>query len=49
MQKWRVSYMTDEDDSCNVWVYADSKEEAESNVQREYHDIERIIDCYKID
>lgn len=42
MQRWTVYYITNEDDSCKVGVYADSKEEAESNFKREYWDWERI-------
>ena len=49
MQRWRVSYITNEDDSCNVWVYGNTKEEAEENFKREYWDWERISQIIPLD
>lgn len=34
---------SEEEDSCNVWVEAETKEEAEEKVRQEYWDVERII------
>lgn len=42
-KKWKVSYLDKNDDLTNVWVYADSKEDAIDEVRLEYWDVEEII------
>jgi hypothetical protein len=43
MKKWKVSYLDKHDDLTNVWVYANSKEDAKQEVMHEYWDVEEII------
>ncbi|MBR5199094.1 MAG: hypothetical protein IKW20_04625 [Bacteroidales bacterium] len=43
-KKWQVSYLDKYDDLTNVWVYADSKEDAIREVKHEYWDVERIVE-----
>lgn len=43
MKDYRITYVTNEGDSCKVWLSAESKEEAESEARQEYWDIEEII------
>lgn len=42
-KKWQVSYLDKYDDLTNVWVYADSKEDAIREVKHEYWDVERTL------
>lgn len=47
MARYYVDYMDKSDDLCHVWVEADSKEEARSEVESEYWDIKEILDIWK--
>ncbi len=47
MTKYTVSYIDVEEEVTHVTVEADSIEEAEENVSREYWDIECIIQTVK--
>lgn len=42
-KKWKVSYLDKSDDLTNVWVYADSAEDAKDVVMLEYWDVDEII------
>lgn len=48
MDKWRICYREKGGDTANVWVYADSAEDAKNEAMSEYWDIDYIIDVYKI-
>lgn len=43
-KKWKVSYMDKSDDLTNVWVYADTVNDAIQEVENEYWDVKEIID-----
>jgi len=43
MKKYYVTYEDKSGDTTNVWTMASSKEDAISNIQREYWDVKRII------
>lgn len=45
--KFYVDYEDGGGDLCHVWVNADSKEDAISQVKREYWDIADIISVHK--
>ena len=45
--RYAITY-DDGDDISHVWVTARSRSEAMDVARREYHDIKRIIDCYKM-
>lgn len=47
MKKYYIDYTDKEGDLCHVWVNADSKQDAESKVKREYWDIDEIISIHK--
>ena len=45
--RYYVDYMDKEGDLSHVWVNADSKQDAESKVKREYWDIDEIISIHR--
>jgi hypothetical protein len=45
--KFYVDYLDRSGDYCHVWINADSKQEAISNVKREYWDIDQIVDVHR--
>lgn len=45
--KYYVDYMDKGRDLCHVWVDADSKQDAISQVRSEYWDIDEIISVHK--
>lgn len=45
--KWYVDYMDKGGDLCHVWVEADSKDDAISQVRSEYWDIDEIISVHQ--
>lgn len=48
MYKFYVDYISSSDhDVCHVWTMADNAEQAKSNVQSEYWDIEEIYSVRK--
>lgn len=48
MNEYIVDYATTEDDTSKVTIWADSKEEAESKLKREYHDVDYMIQARKV-
>lgn len=45
MKRYKVTYIANDDDCCNVWTEANSPQEAEQNILSEYWDIKEIIMC----
>lgn len=41
--KYIVKYITQDNDLCSVWVYADNEEDAEEQAYSEHWDIKEII------
>lgn len=48
MKRYKVTYTTKDDDCCSVWTSANSPQEAEQNILREYWDIKEIIICQEM-
>ena len=45
-KKWKVSYVEKSDDLTNVWVYADTVNDAIREVESEYWDVKKILMCF---
>lgn len=44
MKKWKICYREKAGDIANVWVYAETRDEAKREAKREYWDIDYIIE-----
>lgn len=43
MNRYYIDYIDNDGDHCQVWIDASSKDDAISQVKREYWDIQEII------
>lgn len=42
-KRFTICYETQEGDTCNIWLYADSHEDATDKLHQEYWDVESVI------
>ena len=46
MKKYYIDYVDKSEDLCHVWVEAEDKQDAESQVRSEYWNIDHIISIH---